>query len=359
MLPIGLALGMFVISIIMPMIYSGQYIRTLEHRWNKVVKPTIGGFFFFLAMIIWSSWALYTISLKQDAFKIVSLSIASSIAFIIGWLDDRFGTSPLPKLIGQILVSVVLLTGGWILPLSENALINASITLIWIVALQNAFNFFDNMDGVTGIVSIILFFFMIFTPIDLVYKLMYLFLSLTLLGFLFHNFPPSRIYMGDKGSLLLGTIASITPILLCQSECGHLNWVEKLFLFTVFIGLPAIDIILVVIHRICRKTPPWVGGTDHLSHSLHFLLGSERKVVITFAFLQTILVITAGFSLLLGNIILIPLTMTMWIILFFIMFIVHWRYVPEPYNSLCYKHTTGKMPPFLRRLLMRCEGHTV
>lgn len=357
MLPIVIGLSIFLLSITVPIIYSGQYAHTLEHRWNKVVKPTLGGLFFFIALVTWLLWALSVVNSKQEVFNIGSLGMASSIAFIIGWLDDRFGTDPLPKLMGQVLVTSVLLVGDWILPLSGNTLIDSIVTLVWVVALQNAFNFFDNMDGVTGIASLILFFLMIFIPIDLVYKLMFLFLSLALLGFLFHNFPPSRIYMGDKGSLLLGTIASITPILLCQSGCGHLNWVEKLFMFTVFVGLPAIDIILVVIHRICRKTPPWVGGTDHLSHSLHSFLGSERKVVITVALLQIILVVPAGIALWLSDATLIVSTMIMWIIMFFILIIVHWRYVPEPYNSLCYKHTTRKMPPFLRRLLTRCEGN--
>ncbi len=356
-LPIGIAMLVFLISILIPMVYSGQHVKTFEYRWNRVVKPTIGGFFFFLSILVWLLWVFSTLDSKQDVFRIAWLGVASLMAFLVGWLDDRFGTAPLPKLIGQVLVAFFLIAGNWIMPLFDNKFVDSLITIVWIVALQNAFNFFDNMNGVTGIISLIIFLFMVFTPIDLTYKFMYILVSFALLGFLFHNFPPSRIYMGDKGSLLIGTIASISPILLCQSGCDNLGWIEKLLLFTVFIGLPAIDIVLVIIHRICRRTPPWVGGTDHLSHSFYSLLGSERKVVIGFATLQTILVVSSGIVLRVGNTILITLTLIMWMALFLIMFIIHWRYVPEPYNSLCYKHTAEKMPSWLRRLLMRCDGH--
>ncbi len=355
--PLGMGILILLISLLIPMVYSGQYDKTLEHRWNKVVKPTIGGFFFSLSVLAWLIWAFLTLTSKQEIFHIAWLGVAFIIAFIVGWLDDRFGTAPLPKLIGQVLVASFLVAGDWIIPLFGNKLVDSLITVVWIVALQNAFNFFDNMDGITGIVSVIIFIFMLFAPIDLTYKFMYLFISFALLGFLFHNFPPSRIYMGDKGSLLLGTIASISPILLCQAGCNNLGLIEKLVLFTAFIGLPAIDIILVVVHRICRKTPPWVGGTDHLSHSLHSFLGSERKVVITFALLQTFLVVSSGIAIWLGNTVLITSTIILWMALFIAMFIIHWRYIPEPYNSLCYKHTTGKMPTWLRRLLMRCNGY--
>ncbi|NPA33466.1 MAG: undecaprenyl/decaprenyl-phosphate alpha-N-acetylglucosaminyl 1-phosphate transferase [Chlorobi bacterium] len=356
MIPMMLAGLIFIIALIYPVIISKPTYQTFEHRWNKIVKPTIGGTFFLIAVIVWAIWSLLVMDSKQDKFHLLSVAIASALAFLVGFIDDRFGTAPFPKLLGQVFVATVLLSGGWILPLSGIPLIDSTFTLIWIVALQNAYNFFDNMDGVAGTVAIILFLFMIFVPIGFIYKFLFLFLSVALLGFLFHNFPPSRIYMGDKGSLLLGTVASITPMLLCQSGCAHLNWIEKFFLFTSFVGLPVIDIILVVIHRLCRKTPPWVGGTDHLSHSFHSLLGSERKVVIIFAILQVLFVASAGISLRFGNFILSVGTVVIWLFMFLVLFVVHWRYVPEPYNSLCYKHTSGKLPPLLRRLLMRCEG---
>ena len=353
LLAMVLMLIVFVLSIISPVIVSNQYIYTNEHRWKKVVKPTIGGLFFFISILLWWLWTLFIEQTKHEVFHIISLSVASSISFIVGFLDDKLGTAPLPKLIGQFISAFVLVAGGWVINIFGNFWLDTAFTVIWVVALQNAFNFFDNMDGATGTVSLILFLSVALLPISLIYKVLFLLLSVSILGFLYHNFPPSRIYMGDKGSLLLGLIASIVPILLCNTHCGSFHWFEKLFLFVVIVGLPFIDMILVVIHRICRKTPPWVGGTDHLSHALFSVFNSERKVILIFALIQTLLTTSSGVAILSQSKLLLIVTFFIWGATFMFLFIIHWRYVPEPYRSLCYKHTASRLPSFARNILIQ------
>ena len=251
--------------------------RPSERKVHVSPLPRLGG----VAIYIGCIFAL----LLSDRFffsQLVSIMIGATIVSFLGIWDDYKTLKPLIKLFGQILAGIFLIYSGIKVSFLPYELLNIVATLFWIVVITNALNLLDNMDGLSGGVATIAcsFYFLIAVMTG-----QYLVASLTAallgacLGFLYYNFNPASIFMGDSGSLFIGfLLATIGIKLRFPSNVAFITWMVPV----VVLGLPIFDTTLVIISRLRRGLNPLTTpGKDHVSHRLVLLGASHREAVLT------------------------------------------------------------------------------
>jgi UDP-GlcNAc:undecaprenyl-phosphate GlcNAc-1-phosphate transferase len=205
---------------------------------------------------------------------------ASSLVFLLGLADDILHLRPQTKLVGQLLVALLVVSSGIVYPLQHNAIINALISVVWIVGITNAFNLLDNMDGLTaGVALISAVYLAIFYGGNgsWDYTMVAVVAAGAAAGFLLFNFNPARIFMGDCGSLFLGFLLGSASLL----EVTHVSGVPPLVLAPVVVlAIPVFDTLFVSVTRRLRGQAISQGGTDHSSHRLVQLGLNERSAVL-------------------------------------------------------------------------------
>jgi UDP-GlcNAc:undecaprenyl-phosphate GlcNAc-1-phosphate transferase len=151
---------------------------------------------------------------------------------------------------------------------SGNSLLDAFITIVWIVGISNSINFFDNLDGgAAGAVAATSFglFLITYNNSQFLISASAITLFAAMLGFLIWNKSPAKIYMGDAGALFLGTVIAVLTIRLDPAvESKAISFSIPLLLLAV----PILDTSVAVLSRIRRKKSIFEGGHDHLSHRL-------------------------------------------------------------------------------------------
>jgi UDP-GlcNAc:undecaprenyl-phosphate/decaprenyl-phosphate GlcNAc-1-phosphate transferase len=217
---------------------------------------------------------------------------AAFVLHIVGLLDDRKAMGPWTKLIVQLLVAAIVVVAFDIRALTTlGYALSVILSILWIVAITNAFNFLDNMDGLSaGIAAIATTAFLITT---LLIEQWFIAGSLalllgTLLGFLFWNFPPAKIFMGDSGSLVIGFILGVLTVRTTFLPKG-VNWGAgwyAVFAPVIVLAVPLYDLIVVSLIRVSRGKSPFVGDTNHFSHRL-VARGMSRRTAVLCLYLLT------------------------------------------------------------------------
>jgi UDP-GlcNAc:undecaprenyl-phosphate GlcNAc-1-phosphate transferase len=267
-------------------------------RWSSTTKPSLGGITFFIVFLL--SISVYSI-LFNNHYSLMNLAfigqiVTIALAFIMGLADDAYNTKPLLKLLVQIMCGVILIITGTYIQIFDSQFINYALTLLWIIGMMNSINMLDNMDAITSVVSFGIFcstLIIIYLKGDIIsiHAFMIVGLLAAITGFLFYNWHPSKMYMGDTGSQLLGIILGIFGILFFwnNQEPWIPNMPSKQIIITLlaFI-LPITDTTTVVINRLLRKQSPFIGGKDHTTHHLSYLGLSDSQVAILFLFLSLI-----------------------------------------------------------------------
>lgn len=244
--------------------------------------PRIGGVGIFSAFLV-SSVAFFYIMKFSSYEGNVSLQflneilILSVIIFLVGLIDDFRNLKARYKFIVQIVVSLVVVFSGnyfteFYIPIIrvtiENVPFGMFITVLWIIGITNAINLIDGMDGLSsGIVLIPLLTMAITLWVygDVVGAGILLILSASIIGFMFFNFPPAKIFMGDGGSLFLGFILSVVPLRFLQYH-ELTNAVPVLSISLVFI--PIYDTLTAIIRRKVKKVSFFQPDKEHLHHKL-------------------------------------------------------------------------------------------
>jgi UDP-GlcNAc:undecaprenyl-phosphate GlcNAc-1-phosphate transferase len=198
----------------------------------------------------------------------VGVLVGGALSLALGMLDDRRPMGPLGKLAGQLAAALCLVYWGPDVPLIRESPLAAALAIFAVVALLNAINFLDAMDGiVAAVVPITAAGFLALglfrgAPIDLA-------LAWGLLGacagFLVYNSPPARIFMGDAGSHLLGFALATLAL---QSLAEIPLTAPRLAAVLLLLGYPLFDVLFVVISRVSRGRPIHVGSVDHTTHRL-------------------------------------------------------------------------------------------
>ncbi len=265
-------------------------------RWGATSKPALGGISFYILFLasVASYSVLFTPLEAADNYnpKFVGLLISMALGFLVGLADDAYNTKPLLKFTVQIACSVTLILSGIYINVFDNQYLNYLLTIIWVVGIMNSINMLDNMDGITTLVSISILstvIMMIIMEHDYtnIHLLILFGVLASLFGFLYFNWHPSKMYMGDTGSQFLGIFLSAMGILYFWNDFYHPTApviVSRQFLIPIIAFLlPIIDTTSVVIKRLSRKQSPFIGGKDHTTHSLAYLGFSDRQVAMIFA----------------------------------------------------------------------------
>jgi UDP-GlcNAc:undecaprenyl-phosphate GlcNAc-1-phosphate transferase len=262
-------------------------------RWSSEHKPSVGGISFYLLFLL--SVASYTIFFTQTQplmnKELLGLLVASSLAFMMGLADDAYNTRPLLKLSAQIACALILIMSGLYIHVFTDAVPNYLLTIFWVVGMMNSVNMLDNMDGITTVISInILAFAVLFeflrSNYDSAYFMIMIGVLAALCGFLYYNWNPSKLFMGDTGSQFLGVFLAAVGIKCFWNGSDftqqHTPTKELIVAVLAFL-MPIIDTSIVVINRVAKGQSPFIGGKDHTTHHLVYMGLSERQVALTFA----------------------------------------------------------------------------
>lgn len=239
--------------------------------------PLLGGVAIYAAFIA----AILIFGNRFRIQELLSILVGATLISFLGVWDDRRGLSPLVKLIGQILCAAILVLTGVRIGTFPWEVINVAVTLGWIVAITNAMNLLDNMDGLTGgIGAAAAIYFLLLAVMNDQYLVGALAAALVgaCIGFLVYNFNPASIFMGDAGALFLGFVLAAVGIKLRFPEGLEIvTWMVPVLI----LGLPLFDTTLVIISRLRRGfNPLTTPGKDHISHRLVALGYTRREAVL-------------------------------------------------------------------------------
>ena len=253
----------------------GMVARPNVDRWHKQPTALMGGVGIFVSVV-----TVELLFVPQSRGSLAVLGTAAFM-FLVGAVDDLVNLKPYQKLAGQILGAVPLIACGLELPWTGSPPLNALITMVWVVGLTNAVNLLDNMDGLAAGISAIGcatlgFHFYAAGQTDMVVMLAVL--GAALLGFLAYNTNPASIFMGDCGSLFIGSFLA-GAALLCPTSGRTRTFLPVLAVPVLTLFIPIFDTVFVMVLRKLMGRPVSRGGRDHTSHRLVALGLSERRAV--------------------------------------------------------------------------------
>ena len=231
--------------------------------------------------------------------QLLGVFIAVSCGFGIGFADDTYNTNPRLKAIGQLLCAIVLYYYEIQIQIFQNEYADFLFTAFWVIGLMNSINMLDNMDGVTASTAICIISVFIVVTITNVYldkNILFILVGVlgSLIGFLYHNWHPSKMYMGDAGSQFLGIfLAAFSIPFLWNNDSFTLEvpYLSKFVIPVLVFCIPLIDTITVIYFRLKRKSSPFLGGSDHTTHHLVYFGFSERQVVLFFTTVNIISIV--------------------------------------------------------------------
>jgi UDP-GlcNAc:undecaprenyl-phosphate GlcNAc-1-phosphate transferase len=207
--------------------------------------------------------------------RLASLLVGCSILGLVGFLDDLRGLGARPKLVAQIVAGLVAFAGGNQFRFFEGAIVGSSVglvlnliaTVVWVVAITNAMNLIDGLDGLaTGITTIAV---TALGVISLAHghpatALLAAAVAGAALGFLPYNVHPARIFLGDSGSFLLGYLLATISM---QGMQEHSTWSTLVVLFFLF-SVPLLDTSLAIVRRALRGQDLFTADGNHIHHRL-------------------------------------------------------------------------------------------
>lgn len=219
----------------------------------------------------------------------LALAIIGSMAVmhVMGLMDDRKALGPYSKLVTQLAVTTALVAAFPTLRVltALTPVPSVVLTVLWITAITNAFNFLDNMDGLSAGVAAVCTTAFLAAALSIGQWFVAGSLALllgALLGFLCFNFPPASIFMGDAGSLAVGFLLGVLTVraqYLPPGEAFGAGW-YVVFVPLVVLAVPLYDLAVVSLIRLSRGKSPFVGDTNHFSHRLVARGMSKRTAVL-------------------------------------------------------------------------------
>jgi UDP-GlcNAc:undecaprenyl-phosphate GlcNAc-1-phosphate transferase len=257
---------------------------------NPQGVPQVGGIGIALSFFLVSLSSFYIYSgLSRGAFGIM---IASSIILLFGVIDDWREISIGTKFLIQIIAtSVLILFGIRTQIVYIGNLFNVIITFLWILAVTNAFNHLDVIDGLAAgcaMISSFSFFVVAFLNSDAMITILSLVLTATTLSFFIYNLPPAKIYMGNAGSHFLGfTLAAIAL------GISYAPMERKIALLSplLILGFSIFDTIFLILMRTIKARSIFKKSNDHLALRFLHLGYSKNKA------LSLMLILSLFFSL--------------------------------------------------------------
>ncbi|MEE9552880.1 MAG: MraY family glycosyltransferase [candidate division Zixibacteria bacterium] len=253
--------------------------------------PLGGGIGIYLAFI--STMVFISVFFDQDiSGTVVGIIAGGTLLVIIGVMDDFLDLDYLTKLLGQGISAFIFLVFLNITSPYLATHVQLAVMILWIMSLENALNFLDNMDGLCSGISMIA---AVGFGILFLFKEMPLYAAVSFatagatLGFLRYNLARASIFLGDAGSLFLG-------FLLASLGLVHLNSSKDMISALIpmlVVSYPFFDLLFVTISRLKEGRKLYIGGTDHSSHKMNVMGFTKRKTVFVIHFINIILVCLA------------------------------------------------------------------
>jgi UDP-GlcNAc:undecaprenyl-phosphate GlcNAc-1-phosphate transferase len=268
------------------------------HKSHKEPVPYLGGVAIVLGvLLITLISSLVSHYSASTIWLAVSVLLPALLLAVVGLIDDIRKLSPWPRFIVQTSVASVsallLVATNTLGSPTGSTLIDVFVTILWIVGLANAINFFDNVDGGASGAVAISSGFLALLAIEggqvLIAALSIVLCGATL-GFLVWNKPPARIYMGDAGALFLGVLIASLSLRL---DPNPINRISSFAVPVFLLAIPILDASVAVTKRLKRGVSPFQGGRDHLSHRLMGRGIEKRKTVFILWILSTLFALLA------------------------------------------------------------------
>lgn len=302
--------------------YSATFaVRRLAFRINALVEPderrvhkqataTIGGVAMYVGFLCAIGVAYFIpefSKLFRGSSELLGVIIAGSVMFLVGLVDDLREVSAPAKVAGQVLAASVLTFFGvtmfyFKVPFAGVVVLSTSITplltAVWVVAMANAINLIDGLDGLaSGIVAIAAGSFFLYSNrlVDLgalsvtsIGPLLALITAGVCIGFLPHNFHPAKIFMGDTGALFLGLLMAASTSVVggrTTDVSGEtFFFFAPLFIPFFILGVPMLDMAFAIIRRTAKRMSVSTPDKEHLHHRLIQMgHGHRRSVLILWA----------------------------------------------------------------------------
>lgn len=250
------------------------------------ITPRLGGLAIFLGAFL---GALY---LQPRHEHVTEIFLGAIVIILTGALDDRYSLRPVVKLTGQLIAASFLVSSGLIieritlpvLGVVDLGFVSVLVTVLWVVGITNAINLIDGLDGLaTGVSTIALTSMLIMAIVDVRIVAAYLCVVLigANLGFLYHNFYPAHIYMGDTGSNFLGYMIAAISMLGLFKNIALFSFVIPI----IILAVPIFDTIFAIVRRALNKESIMMADNKHIHYQLLASGFSHRKtVLIVYAF---------------------------------------------------------------------------
>jgi len=266
----------------------GVLARPAADRWHERPTPLLGGVAVLLATAV-GVGVMGMLPAPRGGLGLeralmrpaLGVGISAGFMFVVGLVDDVVKLRPQLKFVLQALAGVALVSFGAIFPVTASYGVNVVVTLFWFVAVTNAFNLLDNMDGVAAGVAFVasLFLGIAFAQQDAwLHAALAWSITGAALGFLRYNFHPASIFMGDAGSLFIGSALAGLVVTSPSAVSGSL--VSVLLVPLTIVAVPVLDTVLVTVTRTLSGRAISQGGRDHSTHRLVALGLSERQVAL-------------------------------------------------------------------------------
>jgi UDP-GlcNAc:undecaprenyl-phosphate GlcNAc-1-phosphate transferase len=261
------------------------YDRPVGYKGHSAPTPYLGG------AVVVVGFSLAALALSGEPARTLPVLGGVAVLWAVGTLDDRRTVTPLARVVVELLIAGALWAFGLGWDLGLGGGVDLVVTALWVVAVVNAFNLFDNMDGAACSMAAV-----VAAGIGLLglvqnspwVAVSAIALCGACLGFLPHNLfaSPARIFLGDGGSMPLGfAVAALTMAAVSGAAA---SW-QSLAMGLLFVGIPAIDTALVVISRRRRGIPILTGGRDHLTHRTRLRVRTVRSVAFALGGAQAVI----------------------------------------------------------------------
>lgn len=248
---------------------------------HKTVTPRLGGLAIFLGVIL---AGLYIQPQNEHILEIV---LGGIVILITGAIDDKYQVRPVIKLTGQLIAASFLISSGLIIEritipffgMIDLGFASVLITVLWVVGITNAINLIDGLDGLaTGVstIGLISMFIMAIIDSQLAAASLCIILVGASIGFLFHNFYPAKIYMGDTGSNFLGYSIAVVSMLGLFKNIALFSFIIPI----IVLAVPIFDTLFAIVRRAYNKENIMLADNKHIHYRLLQAGYSHRKTVL-------------------------------------------------------------------------------
>ena len=257
-----------------------------NRKTHNGTKASLGGIAIFIGA------AAGFIYLQPEHPQMVAIIVGAIIMLLTGIVDDIYNIRPIAKLSGQIAAALVVVSSGLIIEKLTVPFVGTIylegigyiITILWIVGASNAINLIDGLDGLAAGVSAIglsSIFIMAITDFRFVVAYLSIILIGSCVGFLFHNFHPAKIFMGDTGALFLGYAIAVVSMLGLFKNVALFSFIIPI----IVIAIPVFDTLLAILRRTINKQGIATADKKHIHYQLIKMGYSHKQaVLIIYAF---------------------------------------------------------------------------